>query len=118
MLRWSPFLALILLLALVFGLLVTANSAGYRFGISDQAFYIPAIDLWRWPDLFPRDRLLLEPQARRTVIDEALGWICRATGLSLEPLFLLAYACTIATFTAGVALVGRSLFRSPWAIAA
>ena len=117
MLRWPLFLALILLLALVFGLLVTANSAGYRFGISDQAFYIPAIDLWRWPDLFPRDRLLLEPQARRTVIDEALGWICRATGLSLEPLFLLAYACTIATFTAGVALVGRSLFRSPWAIA-
>ena len=57
---------------------------GYRFGISDQAFYIPAIDLWRWPDLFPRDRVLLEPQARRTVIDEALGWICRATGLSLE----------------------------------
>lgn len=116
MLRWPPFLALILLLALVFGLLVTANSAGYRFGISDQAFYIPAIDLWRWPDLFPRDRLLLEPQARWTVIDEALGWICRATGLSLEPLFLLAYACTIVTFTAGVALVGRPLFRSPWAI--
>ena len=72
MLRWPPFLALTLLLALVFGLLVTANSAGYRFGISDQAFYIPAIDLWRWPDLFPRDRVLFEPQARRTVIDEAL----------------------------------------------
>ena len=109
---------LILLLALVFGVLVTANSAGYRFGISDQAFYIPAIDLWRWPDLFPRDRLLLEPQARLTIIDEAFGWICRATGLSLEPVFFFAYACTIVVFAAGVALVGRSLFRSPWAIAA
>ena len=109
---------LILLLALVFGVLVTANSAGYRFGISDQAFYIPAIDLWRWPDLFPRDRLLLEPQARLTVIDETFGWICRATGLSLEPVFFFAYACTIVVFAAGVALVGRSLFRSPWAIAA
>jgi Domain of unknown function (DUF6798) len=109
---------LFLLLALVFGVLVTANSAGYRFGISDQAFYIPAIDLWRWPDLFPRDRLLLEPQARLTIIDEAFGWICRATGLSLEPVFFFAYACTIAVFAAGVALVGRSLFRSPWAIAA
>jgi hypothetical protein len=118
MLRWSPFLTLIPLLALVFGVLVTANSAGYRFGISDQAFYIPAIDLWRWPDLFPRDRLLLEPQARLTVTDEGLGWICRVTGLSLEPVFFVAYASTIAIFAAGVALVGRSLFRSPWAIAA
>jgi hypothetical protein len=116
--RWLTLAGLILLMALVFGVLVTANSAGYRFGISDQAFYIPAIDLWRWPDLFPRDRLLLEPQARLTVIDEAFGWICRATGLSLEPVFLFAYACTIAVFAAGVALVGRSLFRSPWAIAA
>jgi hypothetical protein len=116
--RWFPLAGLPLLMALVFGLLVTANSAGYRFGISDQAFYIPAIDLWRWPDLFPRDRLLLEPQARLTIIDEAFGWICRATGLSLEPVFFLAYACTIVIFAAGVALVGRSLFRSPWAIAA
>ena len=116
--RWFPLAGLILLLALVFGPLATANSAGYRFGISDQAFYIPAIDLWRSPDLFPRDRLLLEPQARLTVVDDAFGWIGRATGLSLEPVFFVAYACTIVVFAAGVALVGRSLFRSPWAIAA
>jgi len=115
--RWFPLTGLILLLALVFGALVTANSAGYRFGISDQAFYIPAIDLWRWPDLFPRDRLLLEPQARLTVIDEAIGWICRVTGLSLEPVFFSAYVCTVVVFAAGVALVGRRLFRSSWAIA-
>jgi hypothetical protein len=114
--RWFPLAGLILLLALLFGPLVTANSAGYRFGISDQAFYIPAIDLWRSPDLFPRDRLLLEPQARLTVIDETFGWICRVTGLSLELVFLVAYAGTIVVFAAGVALVGRSLFRSPWAI--
>ena len=107
--RWFPLAGLILLLALVFGPLATANSAGYRFGISDQAFYIPAIDLWRSPDLFPRDRLLLEPQARLTVVDDAFGWIGRATGLSLEPVFFVAYACTIVVFAAGVALVGRSL---------
>jgi len=115
--RSFALLTLILPLSLVFGVLVTANSAGYRFGISDQAFYIPAIDLSRWPDLFPRDRLLLEPQARLTVIDETFGWICRVTGLSLEPVFLIAYAGTIVVFAAGVALVGRSLFRSPWVIA-
>ena len=39
---------------------------GYRFGISDQAFYIPAIALSRSPDLFPRDRVLIAPQARLT----------------------------------------------------
>ncbi len=116
--RWFPLAGLIVLLAFVFGPLATANSAGYRFGISDQAFYIPAIDLWRSPDLFPRDRLLLEPQARLTVVDDAFGWIGRATGLSLEPVFFVAYACTIVVFAAGVALVGRSLFRSPWAIVA
>ncbi len=105
-------------LALVFGLLVTANSVGYRFGISDQAFYIPAIDMERWPDLFPRDRLLLLPQARLTVLDEIFGWLCRTTGMSLEVVFFVAYVCTIAVFAAGVALVGRALLRSPWAIAA
>jgi hypothetical protein len=116
--RWTPFASLVLLLALVFGLLVTANSVGYRFGISDQAFYIPAIDMERWPDLFPRDRLLLLPQARLTVLDEMFGWLCRTTGVSLEVVFLLAYVCTIAVFAAGAALVGQTLLRSPWAIAA
>jgi hypothetical protein len=115
--REFPLAGLILSLALVFGPLVTANSVGYRFGISDQAFYIPAIALSRSPDLFPRDRALIEPQARLTVIDEAVGWICRVTGLSLEPVFFAAYICTIVAFAAGVALVGRSLFRSPWTIA-
>ena len=29
---------------LLFGVLVTSNAAGYRFGISDQSFYVPAIE--------------------------------------------------------------------------
>ncbi len=112
-----PLAVMIPLLALVFGLLVTANSAGYRFGISDQAFYIPAIDLAQSPDLFPRARVLIEGQARLTLVDEAIGWICRVTGLALEPVFFAAYLGTIALFAVGIALVGRVLFRSTWAIA-
>ena len=115
--RRLPLAVLIPLLALAFGVLVTANSAGYRYGISDQAFYIPAIDLARSPDLFPRDRVLIEGQAHLTVVDEAVGGICRVTGLALEPVFFAAYVGTIALFAAGIALVGRSLFRSTWAIA-
>ena len=68
-------------------MLVTANGAGYRYGVSDQAFYIPAIDLAQDPSLFPRDRVLLTPQARLTVLDEALAWMgrpraCRSNGCS------------------------------------
>ena len=36
----------LLALALGFVLVVgTANAGGYRFGVSDQAFYIPAIEM-------------------------------------------------------------------------
>ena len=46
---------------LVFALLATANSGGYRYGVGDQAFYIPATELRLTPDAFPRDRALIAP---------------------------------------------------------
>lgn len=108
----------LLLLTTVFGLLVTANGAGYRYGVSDQAFYIPAIDLAQDPSLFPRDRVLLTPQARLTVLDEVLAWLGTVSGLSLEWLFFLGYLVTTALFAAGVALIGDRLFVSRWSTAA
>ena len=41
--------------AVAFVLLATLNSAGYRYGASDQAFYIPAVLRHLDPALFPRD---------------------------------------------------------------
>ena len=108
----------LLLLTSFFGVLVTANGAGYRYGVSDQAFYIPAIDLAQDPSLFPRDRVLLTPQARLTVLDEALAWMGTVSGLSLEWLFFLGYLLTAALFAAGVALIGNRLYASRWSTAA
>jgi len=105
-------------LTALFGVLVTANGAGYRYGVSDQAFYIPAIALAQDPSLFPRDRVLLTPQARLTVLDEALAWIGTASGLSIEWLFFLGYLLTAALFAAGVTLIGSRLYVSRWSTAA
>ena len=48
----------------LFVVLATLNSAGYRYGASDQAFYIPAVTRQLDPALFPRDRALIDAQAR------------------------------------------------------
>jgi hypothetical protein len=79
--------ALLGLICLIFVVLATANAGGYRYGIGDQAFYEPATQLRLNPDLFPRDRALLESQARLTVIDETLAGATRLTGLDVPALF-------------------------------
>ena len=107
-----------LALLVVFGVLVTANSAGYRYGISDQAFYIPAIDLAGSPALFPRDRTLIAPQARLLVLDEGLAWVSRVTGLGLPVLFFAGYLATLTLFVAGLLLIGARLYGSAWTTAA
>ena len=55
--------------SLLFGILVTANSAGYRYGISDQSFYSPAFEHRADPNLFPRDGDMIDAQSRLTVAD-------------------------------------------------
>src|SRR5690606_18389431 len=50
--------------ALFFLIIGTANAGGYRFGVSDQAFYVPAIELAADDTLFPRDRAVFDPQMR------------------------------------------------------
>jgi hypothetical protein len=57
----------------LFALLAVSNSAGYRYGASDQAFYLPAIARARDAALFPRDRVLLDSQARLTAVDDLLA---------------------------------------------
>ena len=59
--------------ALLFAVLATANSGGYRYGASDQAFYGPALAKAVDPTLFPRDRVMLEPQMRVWLADDLLG---------------------------------------------
>ena len=95
-------------------MLCTLNSAGYRYGASDLAFYIPAALEKLDPALFPRDGALIASQARLTMIDETIGLLSRMTGLALPSLFATLYATTLALLLAGTLLVGRMLYRGTW----
>ena len=99
---------------LPFVLLCTLNSAGYRYGASDLAFYIPAALERIDPSLFPRDTPLITSQAKLTMIDETIAGLSRVTGLGLPPLFATLYATTLALLLAGAMLLGRLLYRSVW----
>ena len=97
-----------------FVLLATLNSGGYRYGASDQAFYIPAVLERLDPALFPRDGVVLGAQTKLTVIDELIAGLARATGASLPSLFATLYLLALLTLAAGVWMIGRWLYVSAW----
>lgn len=94
----------------------TANAAGYRYGASDQAFYIPAIELSADPSLFPRDRDVFEPQMRLWIGDELLGAVAHVTGIELSTFFAGLYALTMLALTLGVVALARALGCDWWTI--
>ena len=104
--------------AALFAVLATANSGGYRFGVSDQAYYVPAVALAAQPDLFPRDRVVLETQTGLMAADDALAAIARTTGLELPAVFLGAYVVTLIALFAAAAGFARTIGLSWWATAA
>ena len=103
---------------LPFILLGTLNSAGYRYGASDQAFYIPAVLLRLDPSLFPRDRAVLDAQAPLTGADEIVATVVRVTGLSVPVACAVLYVLSLTLLALGAWLVGRALYRTPWGGAA
>src|SRR6266851_4255377 len=103
---------------IAFVLLATLNSAGYRYGASDQAFYIPAVLRHLDPALFPQDRVLIDAQARLIVIDDLLAGIVRVTHLSLPHLFFALYVATLVLLLAAATRIGALLYRTRWAVAA
>jgi hypothetical protein len=101
---------------LLFVVLATANSGGYRYGISDQAFYIPAVNHHLAPNLFPRDAALIEAQARLVASDELLAAAVRTTGLSLPLLAVILYFAGLILFIVAAAAFARGLGYSWWAV--
>ena len=87
--RWAAAGALFILLA-------TANGATYRYGGSDQAFYIPAVTAALDPASFPRDGSLIDAQGALILADEAVAAAMRATGASIETVFLAGYLLSLA----------------------
>ena len=103
---------------LAFAICATLNAGGYRYGASDQAFYIPAILHQLDPALFPRDWAMLGAQGRFFFVDELGAALVRLTGLALPVWFALAQVATLAALYAGALGMGRALFTTPWALAA
>jgi hypothetical protein len=101
-----------------FAIVATANGAGYRYGASDQAFYIPVVLHAADPGAFPRDRGLLDAQGRYMVVDEVLAAVLRTTGVSTEVLFLAGYLLSLALIWAGLMFIGTRVYTSRWTVAA
>lgn len=110
----SPFPLLFLAALPIFIAMATANGAGYRYGVSDQAAYVPAVMLAENRAAFPHDAPLLQTQGGFFVFDEIMGTIGRTTGASMETLFLCAYLLAMAAVWTGVVLVGSQLYSSVW----
>jgi hypothetical protein len=101
----------------IFCVLAIANSAGYRYGVSDLAFYLPAAFRHIDPALFPRDGAMLDVQARLTLADEFLAGMVRVgrvTGLSDPQTVYLAHLGTLLLLFVAAVLLARCLFRSAW----
>ncbi len=113
-----PGLAALGLGGVAFAVAATLNAGGYRYGASDQAFYIPAILHHVDPSLFPRDWAMLGAQGRYFFVDEIVGTLVRVTGWPLPAWFAIAQVLTLTALYAGAVHVGRAVLRSPWALAA
>jgi hypothetical protein len=112
--RWAGFAAAVVLFVLV----STANSGGYRYGVSDQAFYAPAIAMRIDPTLFPRDRVLFAPQMRAWIAGDLFAWLARVTGAELPTLFAVTYLFTLVVLAAAAAWFARGLGMSWWGVGA
>jgi hypothetical protein len=101
-----------------FALLATLNTGGYRYGVGDQAFYVPAVEARLDPALFPHDRLIIDAQDRLELFDEVSAAAARATGLPLPWLFAIGYTAGLLLLGLAAALIGRRFYASWWGVAA
>lgn len=107
-------------LAALFGFVVlaTANATGYRYGVSDQLFYLPSLLRALDPELFPRDAVLLDAQSTLMLSDQLLAALVRATHASLPLAMLLAYMLTLSLLLAAMVGFARPFVASGWSVAA
>jgi hypothetical protein len=82
------------------------------------AFYGPAVMRQLDPELFPRDRPVLDAQANLTFMDETVAAIARRTTTHLPSLFLGLYVATLILLAAGVTAIASTLSLSRWTVVA
>jgi hypothetical protein len=103
--------------AIGFVIVATMNSSGYRYGASDQAFYIPAIRQHLDPTLFPHDLAVLGAHGRFTPYDDLMAGIVRVTGVSLPALFFGAYLLSLGLLYLALIAFGDRLYATGWSTA-
>ena len=114
MLRWITLAAG----AGIFCLLVLLNVGGYRYGVSDQAFYIPVVQQGLEPALFPHDTPLLDAQNKLFAFDDLFALVIRMTGISLPVAFFVTYLAGLTILYGASVSIGRSLFNTWWGVSA
>ena len=102
--------------ALAFCVLLTLNSGGYHYAVSDQAFYIPVVLDELEPTLFPHAEQLLGAQDRLLFFDDWFAPLVRLTGWSLPVAFLIAHLLTLLVLYGAFLALGLVLYRSWWTI--
>ena len=98
--------------ALAFCLVAILNCGGYRYGIGDQAFYIPAVTQHLNPDLFPRDRVILHAQDRFMLYDDAIAAFVRVSGVSVPSVFFVGYVAGLALLFGALVAIGRVVYTT------
>ena len=109
--------AVLVAAAALFAWLATANSGGYRYGVSDQAFYAAAVLKALHPDWFPRDTVLLDTQSGLMWADEIVAFAARASGGSLPVLYFCIYLVTLAALFWAALTFSRAARFSAWSTA-
>lgn len=107
-----------LLGAALFCVLAILNVGGYRYGVQDQSFYIPAVLQQLDPTLYQRDSAVLDAQDLFFVFDDAVGQLVRVTGWSLPLIFFGLFTAGLILLGGATALTGWSLYGSWWTVAA
>src|SRR5688500_3671244 len=98
--------------AFAFCLVAILNCGGYRYGVGDQAFYIPAVTQHLNPHLFPRDRAILHAQDRFMLYDDAIAAFVRAAGVSVQGVFFAAYLTALALLFGAIVSIGHGMYQT------
>jgi len=98
--------------ACAFCVLVLLNVGGYRFGASDQAFYIPVVLQGVDPELFPHFARYMAAQDQLFAFDDWLAPVLRGTGASVPVAFLAGYLLTLLLLYGAAVGIGCTLYRT------